>query len=103
MQEVRTTQASDSMIRWYNERQVNSMTSTITFCMDNPIMTKGSDWMADHVGRASVGRMQRPGYYEILAYSDNKADFPELSRMARREKNATYIKSIISEGVTALD
>ena len=79
------------------------MASTIIFCMDNPIETNGTDWMATHVGRASVGRMQRPGYYEILAYSDNEEDFPELSRMARREKNATYIKSVISEGVTALD
>ncbi|MBQ6134314.1 MAG: hypothetical protein IJI65_09195 [Lachnospiraceae bacterium] len=79
------------------------MANTITFCMDNPIQTNGTDWMAEHVGRASVARMQRPGYYEILAYSDNAEDFPELSRMARQEENATYMKSIISEGVTAID
>ena len=78
------------------------MASTITFCMDDPIKTKGSDWMADHVGRASVGRRQRPGYFEIIAYSDRESDFPELSRIAKREK-ATFIKSIISEEVTALD
>ena len=78
------------------------MASTITFCADHPIQTKGSDWMADHIGRCSVGRKQRPGYYEIIAYSDNKSDFPELSRMARREK-ATFINSFISDGVTATD
>ena len=74
------------------------MASTITFCMDNPIQTKGSDWMNKYIGRASVGRRVRPGYYEILAYSDNKEDWPELSRMAHRERGATYMKSIISEG-----
>ena len=78
------------------------MGTTITFCMDNPIKTNSTDWMAEHVGRASVGRRQRPGYFEIIAYSDRKEDFPELSRMAKRE-NATFIKSIISEGVTAID
>ncbi len=79
------------------------MASTITFCIDNPIKTKGSDWMANHIGRCSVARMQKPGYYEILAYSDNEADFPELSKMARQEENTTFINSFISEGVTTLD
>ena len=79
------------------------MTNTITFCMDNPIRTKGSDWMNEHIGRCSVARMQSPNYYEILAYSDNEEDFPELSRMARREEGATFMNSFISEGVTALD
>lgn len=79
------------------------METTITFCMDNPIQTKGSDWMNAHIGRCSVARRQRPGFYEILAYSDNEADFPELSRMARREEGATFMNSFISEGVTALD
>ena len=78
------------------------MASTITMCIDNPIQTKGSDWMVEHIGRCSVGRRQRPGYYEIIAYSDNESDFPELSRMARKE-NATFINSFISEGATALD
>ncbi len=79
------------------------MTTTITFCMDNPIKTKGSDWMAAHIGRCSVARMSEPGFYEILAYSDNEADFPELSRMAHREEGATFMNSFISDGVTALD
>ncbi len=79
------------------------MASTIIFCMDDPIKTNGSDWMADHIGRCSVARMKKPGFYEILAYSDNEADFPELSRMARKEEGATFMSSFISEGVTALD
>ncbi len=76
------------------------MTSTITFCMDNPIRTTLDDWM-DHIGRASVGR-EIGDHYEILAYSDNRSDFPELSRMARKNKYK-YIKSFISEGVTSIE
>ena len=84
------------------KKSVTPMTSTITYCTENPSETNSTDWMAEHVGRASVGRRKRPGYFEIIAYSDQKEDFPELSRMAKKE-NATYIKSIISEGVTAID
>lgn len=76
------------------------MESTITFCMDNPIKVSLYDWM-DHIGRASVLK----GYddhYEVLAYSDNESDFPELSRMARKN-NAKYMMSALSEGVTAID
>ena len=76
------------------------MTSTITYC-DNPIKTDIADWMNEHIGRVSVGR-DREDYYEILAYSDQKSDRPELQRMARKEK-AIYIKSVLSEGVTAID
>lgn len=78
------------------------MASTITFCEDNPIMTSLDDWMNTHIGRVSVGRRQRPGFFEIIAYSDQESDFAELSKMAKREK-ATFINSFISEGVTALD
>ena len=77
------------------------MASTITFCMDNPIKTDIDDWMFSHKGRVSVGR-DFDDYYEILAYSDNKSDFPELTRLARRE-NAVYINSVISEGVTTVE
>ncbi len=77
------------------------MANTITFCLDNPIRTTIDDWMS-HIGRASVGTTVDDDNYEILAYSDNEDDWPELSRMARREK-AVYIKSFISEGVTSLD
>ena len=76
------------------------MTSTITYC-DDPIKTDIADWMNEHIGRVSVGR-DKEDYYEILAYSDQKADRPELQRMARKEK-AIYIKSVLSEGVTAVD
>lgn len=76
------------------------MTSTITYC-DNPIKTDIADWMNEHIGRVSVGR-DKEDYYEILAYSDQKSDRPELQRMARKEK-AIYIKSVLSEGVTAID
>ena len=79
------------------------MASTITYCIDNPIRTKGSDWMVEHIGRCSVARMRQPGLYEILAYSDNEADFPEVSRMAKREEGTTFMNSFVSEGVTALD
>ena len=77
------------------------MASTITFCMDNPIKTDILDWMTDHIGRVSVGK-DKGDYYEILAYSDQKSDFPELTRLARRE-NAVYIKSAISEGVMVVE
>ena len=77
------------------------MSSTITFCIDNPIKTDITDWMNSHIGRVSVGR-DMDDYYEIIAYSDQKSDFPELTRMARKEK-AQYIKSVSSEGVTAID
>ena len=77
------------------------MTSTITFCMDNPIRTTLDDWMFAHNNRVSVG-MDKGDYFEILAYSDNRSDWPKLSRMAKREK-AVYIKSVESEGVTAID
>ena len=77
------------------------MTSTITFCMENPIRTPVSDWMA-HIDRASVGRLVDNNHFDILAYSDNRADFPELNRIALKN-DAVYIKSFISEGVTAID
>lgn len=76
------------------------MASTITFCMDNPIHTTLREWMK-HRGRASVG-IDCNDHYEILAYSDNRSDFPELSRIAKKN-DAVYIKSFISEGVTAVD
>ncbi len=76
------------------------MSSTITFCMDNPIRTSLREWMR-HRNRASVGK-DCMDHYEILAYSDNQADFPELCKMAK-ESHAKYIKSFISEGVTAID
>ena len=76
------------------------MASSITFCMDNPINTTLRDWMR-HRNRASVG-ISCEDHYEILAYSDNREDFPELNRLAK-EKNAKYIKSFISEGVTTVE
>ena len=69
------------MYFYSTEGRRKTMASTITFCMDNPIKVSLYDWM-DHIGRASVIK----GYddhYEVLAYSDNESDFPELSRMAR--------------------
>lgn len=77
------------------------MTNSITYCDDHPIKTDIADWMNEHIGRASVGR-DKEDYYEILAYSDQKSDRPELQRMAKREK-AVFIKSVLSEGVTTVD
>ena len=77
------------------------MTSKIIFCMDNPIKTDITDWLNEHIGRVSVGR-DRDDYYEILAYSDQKSDFPKLHKIAKEEK-AIYINSVVSEGVTAID
>ena len=71
------------------------MASTIVFCMDNPIKTTLDDWMFLHKGRVSVG-LDKGDHFEILAYSDNRSDWPELSRMAKRKK-AVHIKSVISE------
>ena len=76
------------------------MATTITFCMDNPIRTTLGEWQS-HIGRASVLK-DYEDYYEVLAYSDNASDFPELSRMAIKN-NAKYMKSILSEEVTAVD
>lgn len=58
--------------------------------------------LLSHIGRVSVGREIDDDHLEILAYSDNRDDWPELSRMAKRE-NATHIKSVISEGVTVVE
>ena len=77
------------------------MASTITFCIENPIRTTIDDWM-ENLDRVSVGRRIDDDHFEILAYSDNKADFAELTRMARRE-HALHIKSFVSEGVTFVD
>ena len=77
------------------------MTSTITLCMDNPIKTDIADWLIQHRGRFSVG-IPKDGYYEILAYSDQKSDRPALHQIARTNK-AKYIKSVISEGVMAVE
>ena len=77
------------------------MATTITFCMDNPIRTTIDDWMRNK-GRVSVGRRVDDDHFEILAYSDNKNDFRELGRMAKKE-HALHIKSIISEGVTFVE
>ena len=77
------------------------MASSITFCMDNPIKTDISDWLNNHIGRVSIGR-DKEDYYEILAYSDQKSDFPELTRLARKE-NAQYIKSVLSDEVTTIE
>lgn len=73
----------------------------ITLCMDNPIKTDISDWMANHKGRVSIG-IQKDGHYEILAYSDQRSDRPELQRMAYTEK-AKIINSVVSEGVMAVE
>lgn len=35
------------------------MTSTITYCIDNPIKTDLVDWLNDHLGRVSVGKNVR--------------------------------------------
>ena len=77
------------------------MASTITFCMDNPIRTTIDDWMRNK-GRVSVGREVDNDYFDILAYSDNEADFAELDRLAD-EENALHINSFVSEGVTFVD
>lgn len=77
------------------------MANTITFCLDDPIKTSLNDWMFEHNNRVSVG-VDKGDYFEILAYSDNKSDWPELSRMAKQKK-AVHIKSVVSEGVTAID
>ena len=77
------------------------MTSTITYCIDYPIKTDLVDWLNDHLGRVSVGK-KCEDYYEIMAYSDHEADFPELHRLAKK-KQASYINSVISEGVTTID
>ena len=77
------------------------MPNTITYCIDNPIKTDLVVWLNEHLGRVSVGK-KCEGYYEILAYSDRESDFPELHRMAKKNK-ANYINSVISEGVTTID
>ena len=77
------------------------MSGTITYCMDNPIETNLVDWLNEHLGRVSVGK-ECKDHYEILAYSDQRVDFPELYRMARENK-AKYINSVISDGVTTID
>lgn len=77
------------------------MKSTITYCTENPIKTDLVAWLNAHLGRVSVGK-KCEGYYEILAYSDQEADFPELHRLAKKNQ-ASYINSVISEGVTAID
>ena len=77
------------------------MASSIIFCIDNPIKVSLNDWM-HHVNRASVVKQDSDGNYVILAYSDNEADFPEISRIARMY-NAKFMRSILSEGVTAID
>lgn len=77
------------------------MASTITYCTDDPIHAKASDWLNEHIGRASVGR-KKDGYYEILAYSDNESDHTELYRMAK-QNGARYIRSFLSEGVTTIE
>ena len=77
------------------------MPSTITLCIENPIRTPIDDWM-DHNNRVSVGRRVDDDHFEILAYSDNEDDWPELGRMAKRE-HALHIKSFNSAGVTFID
>ena len=77
------------------------MTNTITYCLDNPIRTLISDWMA-HIDRFSVGKRIDDDHFDILAYSDNENDYTELYDLAKRE-NALNIHSFISEEVTAVD
>ena len=77
------------------------MASTITFCMNNPIETKVSDWLNEHIGRAAVGR-KKGDCYEILAYSDQESDHSELYNLARTN-GARYIRSFLSEGVTTVE
>ena len=77
------------------------MSSTITFCMDNPIKTTLREWLNTYIGRVSVGK-KTGAYFEIWAYSDLESDFPELHRIAKKE-GATYISSFLSEGVTTID
>ena len=79
------------------------MTKGITYCMDNPVRSSVSEWLNTYIGRISVGR--RTGVkkeIEILAYSDNEDDSSSLREMAKKE-GALYIRSLESEGVTAID
>ncbi|MCR5097478.1 MAG: hypothetical protein K6B14_00860 [Lachnospiraceae bacterium] len=77
-----------------------SIKSTITYC-EKPIMTTLAEWLNAHIGRISVGRKNKDGY-EILAYSDENSDSKELRQYAHSQK-ATYITSMDTEGVTAID
>ena len=73
------------------------MSAIITFCMDNPIRTNKRKWKREHRGRQSVGFV-RGKDYDIVAYSDQDSDGPELYQMARK-MNARFINSFESEGV----
>lgn len=77
------------------------MASSIIYCEDNPVKTSLSEWMNQYAGRVSVGRRHQNSL-EILAYSDSREDVPALYKMAK-ERQATYINSVLSEGVTAID
>ena len=77
------------------------MNNTIVYCEDNPIKTKVSDWMDEHIDRISVGKLI-PNGCEIYAYSDNEEDGVELQKYAKT-RHALLIHSILSEGVTAID
>ena len=78
----------------------NMITKSIIYC-EKPIFTSLTQWLNDHIGRISVGR-KKDNNYEILAYSDKSEDSRELRRFARSQ-NASYITSMETEGVTAID
>ena len=78
----------------------NMASNSIIYC-EQPIFTQITQWLNEHVGRISVGKRSFNGY-EILAYSDNWKDSRELRHYARSH-NASYITSMETGGVTAID
>ena len=74
----------------------------MVLCQDNPIVTDGSDWLNNYVGRISVGKKREDGTFEIYAYSDNDSESNDIRKIAK-DIDGFYIRSLDNGGVTAID
>lgn len=79
------------------------MKSSITYCTEQPLKSTIAKWLNTYVGRIAVGRRTgKKREIEILAYSDSETDSLALREFAK-QVGANYIRSVSSEGVTAID
>ena len=79
------------------------MDSSIIYCTDEPQKWRIAEWLNTYVGRIAVGRKTgEKQEIEILAYSDSEKDSSVLRKFAK-QIGANYIRSVSSEGVTAID
>lgn len=78
------------------------MSNTIIFPV-NPIYVDETEWLLQNIGRISVAlETSNQNFVDIIAYSDNRSDLPELHNIAKN-KGGYLIKNNSERGVDYID